>query len=208
MTLKLLEFPISSTIWENWAAELGGLCILLNSIPVFLRTLGKMWKLARTVYGTWVTKKECTAPKSRSRTALPASLPGNPGFIHSLQGRLEPEMGSARHPLPSGFSQTWIWTPAPSRQGAILLALELLTLSQISPLPGGQVMQTGWVFPWLISYYSALTLRICCFVGWFFFFCNYFSFKASEALNWFRKQILSPTPSFIPDFTEAQSPIE
>ena len=165
MTLKLLEFPTSSAVWENWAAELGGLCTLLNSIP----SLPVNPRKDVEVSGTWVTKKEYTAPKSHSRTVLPTSLPGNPSFTHSLQGRLESEMGSAWHPLPFGSSQTWIWTPAPSCQGAILLALELLTLSQISPLPGGQVMQTAWVFPWLISYCSALTLQIC-----FYFFLQLF----------------------------------
>ena len=43
-----------------------------------------------------------------------------------------------------------------------------------------------------------VNLLFCVGFFFFFFFWNYLSFK----------QILSPTPSFIPDFTEAQSPIE
>lgn len=207
MTLKLLEFPICSTIWETELLSLEVCAHSLILLPAFLWTLGKMWKSARAVYGTWVTKKKCTVPKSRSRTAVPASLPGNPGFTHSPQGRLEPEMGSAQHPLPPGSSQTWIWTPAPSCQGAIPLAPELLTLRRISPLLGARwCKQTEFSLDWsVITQHWLCEFVVLCVC---FFFCNYFSFKESDVLNWFRKQILSPTPSFIPDFTEAQSPIE
>lgn len=40
---------------------------------------------------------------------------------------------------------------------------------------------------------------------WLMLFCNYFSFKESDVLNWFRRQILSPTLSSMPGFANTPS---
>lgn len=153
-------------MWENWAAELGGLCILLDSIP----SLPPYEPQERCGIGEdclWDWLEECTAPTSRSRTA--PCLFQVTGLRHSREG-----WGQAR--ICTAPSAIWVFPDmnldpcSLLPRGNSLGTGRLLTLSQI-PLPGGQVMGDAnrLSFPWLIGYYSALTFTEFVFMVFFFF---------------------------------------